>query len=232
MRTISVISCGLLLATVVMAGCGSPVEAQSSALTRTGANCTLTQGYWKTHPESWPVASLKLGSVSYSQAQLLSILNASVSGNGLIALAHQLIAAKLNVANGADPSAAAGSIAAADALVGALVVPPVGVGYLKPAATSALIGALDAYNSGTVGPGHCGDQPPPPPPPVCGNGKLEPGEECDDGNLSNGDGCSCTCTVEPPPPVCGNGKLEAGEECDDGNLSNGDGCSCDCLKEL
>lgn len=29
---------------------------------------------------------------------------------------------------------------------------------------------------------------------VCGNGKVEAGEECDDGNLKDGDGCSSTCT--------------------------------------
>ncbi len=32
--------------------------------------------------------------------------------------------------------------------------------------------------------------------PVCGNGIKESGEECDDGNLINGDGCSSTCTIE------------------------------------
>lgn len=32
---------------------------------------------------------------------------------------------------------------------------------------------------------------------VCGNGIVQPGEFCDDGNLSNGDGCSDSCTVEP-----------------------------------
>ena len=32
--------------------------------------------------------------------------------------------------------------------------------------------------------------------PVCGNGVLEQGEECDDGNLLNGDGCSATCAVD------------------------------------
>jgi len=30
----------------------------------------------------------------------------------------------------------------------------------------------------------------------CGNGNLEPGEECDDGNLANRDGCSSTCKIE------------------------------------
>ena len=34
------------------------------------------------------------------------------------------------------------------------------------------------------------------PPPGCGNGKLEPGEKCDDGNTADGDGCSKTCVVE------------------------------------
>jgi cysteine-rich repeat protein len=31
---------------------------------------------------------------------------------------------------------------------------------------------------------------------VCGNSKLEPGEECDDGNTLNADGCASNCTVE------------------------------------
>jgi cysteine-rich repeat protein len=30
----------------------------------------------------------------------------------------------------------------------------------------------------------------------CGNGVLQPGEECDDGNTVNGDGCSSTCQLE------------------------------------
>ena len=38
------------------------------------------------------------------------------------------------------------------------------------------------------------------PPPVCGNGMLEGDalreEECDDGNLTPGDGCSATCAHE------------------------------------
>jgi hypothetical protein len=118
-------------------------------------NCTYTQGYWKNHTNLWPVGSLTLGSVNYNAAQLLSILNQSVGGNGLISLAHQLIATKLNIANGADPSAIAATVANADALIGALVVPPVGAGALAPAATSALTQQLDDWNNGITGPGHC-----------------------------------------------------------------------------
>jgi cysteine-rich repeat protein len=31
---------------------------------------------------------------------------------------------------------------------------------------------------------------------VCGNGVLDPGEQCDDGNTANHDGCSAACTLE------------------------------------
>jgi hypothetical protein len=117
--------------------------------------CTFTQGYWKNHLSDWPVDSLTLGSVSYSSAQLLSIFGEPVAGNGLISLAHQLIAAKLNVANGASDAAIASTIAAADALIDSLQVPPVGAGYLEPSTTSGLTTTLDNYNKGIIGPGHC-----------------------------------------------------------------------------
>jgi len=35
---------------------------------------------------------------------------------------------------------------------------------------------------------------------VCGNDRLEFGEECDDGNLEDGDGCSLDCKIEETPP--------------------------------
>src|SRR5258705_5036 len=60
-------------------------------------NCTYTQGYWKNHPNAWPVTSLTLGTVNYTKAQLIQILEEDVNGNGLISLAHQLIAALLNI---------------------------------------------------------------------------------------------------------------------------------------
>jgi len=132
-----------------------------------GVGCTYTQGYWKTHgpvgcnPSSstnvWPVTSLQLGTVTYTDLQLCSILNTPAAGNGLISLAHQLIAAKLNIAHGANPSAVASFIASTDALIGGLVVPPAGSGSLAPAATSALNTALTNYNEGAIGPGHCGN---------------------------------------------------------------------------
>jgi hypothetical protein len=130
-----------------------------SGSTTSSTNCTYTQGYWKNHEEAWPVMSLTLGSVNYTKAQLLSILNQSVQGNGLVSLAHQLIAAKLNIAAGADGTDAAAASGAADALIGGLVVPPVGAGYIDPSDTSGLTQTLDDYNNGVIGPGHCGTVP-------------------------------------------------------------------------
>src|SRR5690606_6704952 len=48
--------------------------------------------------------------------------------------------------------------------------------------------------------GHDAAPPPPPPPPsgggLCGDGFLDQYEQCDDGNLQNGDGCSSGCLLE------------------------------------
>jgi hypothetical protein len=126
-------------------------------------SCTFSQGYWKTHgptatgnnSNEWPVSSLTLGNVTYTDLELQAILDTPAAGNGLISLAHQLIAAKLNVANGADDSAVASAIASADTLIGNLVIPPVGGGSLSPSATSSLTTTLTNYNEGLIGPGHC-----------------------------------------------------------------------------
>ena len=93
---------------------------------------------------------------------------------------------------------------------------------------------------------------------VCGNGVLDPGEACDDGNRVSGDGCSYDCLSNETCgngyvdyvkgemcddgnridgdacendctlPKCGNGIVDEGEDCDDGNTVDGDGCSSDC----
>jgi cysteine-rich repeat protein len=59
----------------------------------------------------------------------------------------------------------------------------------------------------------------------CGNGKLELGEACDDGNATSGDGCDVNCTATG----CGNGIATQGEACDDGNTTGGDGCERGCI---
>jgi cysteine-rich repeat protein len=73
----------------------------------------------------------------------------------------------------------------------------------------------------------------------CGDDYINPtrGEQCDDGNLDNGDGCDAMCRLEPGPgpggnpAVCGDGILQSPEQCDDGNTVGGDGCSATCKVE-
>jgi fibro-slime domain-containing protein len=75
-------------------------------------------------------------------------------------------------------------------------------------------------------------------PAPCGNALREGNEQCDDGNLDLGDGCSPLCKLEPScsngPCVsaCGDGVVLGTEACDDGNKRNGDGCADDCTIEI
>jgi cysteine-rich repeat protein len=78
-------------------------------------------------------------------------------------------------------------------------------------------------------------------PTLCGDGVVDAGEACDDGNNATGDGCNATCAIEAAytcsgspsvcVPNCGNGVINAGETCDDANILSGDGCSAACAIE-
>ncbi len=92
----------------------------------------------------------------------------------------------------------------------------------------------------------------------CGNGTLDPDEQCDCGSdpkklpgdcrapngmfFGDGTGCAKTCTREPRcldaagrtqacSTACGDGNIDPGEACDDGNLVPADGCSSTCTVE-
>jgi cysteine-rich repeat protein len=63
---------------------------------------------------------------------------------------------------------------------------------------------------------------------ICGDGDFQAGtEQCDDGNLIDGDGCSALCQLEQ----CGDNVVQPnlGETCDDANGINNDGCDNDCI---
>jgi cysteine-rich repeat protein len=73
----------------------------------------------------------------------------------------------------------------------------------------------------------------------CGDGHVDPLEQCDDGNVQNNDGCGSSCRVEISfkckgepslctPVICGDGKREGNEVCDDGNVDEDDDCSPTC----
>lgn len=71
------------------------------------------------------------------------------------------------------------------------------------------------------GPMETGDEVSPPLPPGCGNGVVDEGEVCDDGNDVDTDDCLSSCVR----PTCGDGIVHAGVEvCDDANADFTDAC--------
>jgi cysteine-rich repeat protein len=188
MRTLA---CFVFLVSMSLTACSGDYGSTESPIAYD--DCTLTQGYWKNHPGAWPVSTLTLGSVTYTKKEALTIFDQPVNSNGLISLAHQLMASKLNVAAGSSDTVA-GAIAQADAKIGGLVAPSIGNGRLTTTTTSSLVQTLDEYNTGKLGPGHCEGVGPAEC--VCGDGALHSGEECDDGNTVDGDGCSSHCRIE------------------------------------
>lgn len=131
--------------------------------------CTRTQGFWGNSPQGQalvkaffpPPATLALGLNSYTATQLDSILDLPVGGNAIVNLAHQLIAAKLNILNGASSSPILATINNADNVIGAFIIPPIAGGIVIPPATpigitmTALAADLDKYNNGLAGVPHC-----------------------------------------------------------------------------
>lgn len=137
-----------------------------SILVHVPANgCTLTIGYWKNHAGLGPQDNvlgqylpISLGSLSVtSEAQAVQILNFNGdASNGINKLYAQLLAAKLNIANGADGSAVASTISAADSFL-ATRTPASWSSLTRTQKNQVLSWAqtLDNYNNGIIGPGHC-----------------------------------------------------------------------------
>jgi len=164
----------LVIAAAALAACQGPdadqvreTEQAWVGVVDEGDGCTLTQGYWKNHDESWPVSSLTIGGDDYSAEELLDLPRTPTKGDASLILGHQLIAALLNVASGAGtPQDVADALAAADAWMAAAANQDAD-GRLPytvksgPAASdaTALADTLAQFNEGSIGPGHCGDGP-------------------------------------------------------------------------
>lgn len=121
----------------------------------TTGKCTRTHGYWKTHPELWPVNSLVLGTQTYSKTELLALLALNSQTDASITLARQLIAAKLNITNGSDPAPVASTIAASDAVLASYsgkLVYKVKTSSASGQVMVANAGVLTDYNTGLMTP--------------------------------------------------------------------------------
>lgn len=74
---------------------------------------TGTPGYWKNHPEAWPVDTLTVGGVVYTKAAAIAWLQ-QVSKDKTTTMFSSLASAKLNLMVGNDPSCVESTIALAD----------------------------------------------------------------------------------------------------------------------
>lgn len=74
-------------------------------------------------------------------------------------------------------------------------------------------------------------------PTLCGNNRVDPSEECDNGEMNGTPEGRCTTECRRPQdegpsgPVCGDGSVDEGEQCDDANPDLGDGCNDACSTE-
>jgi len=65
--------------------------------------CQRSHGYWKTDEEVWPVDWLEMGGVEYEFEELMAFLEYN-GPDATLVLAKQLVATKLNLARGSEPS--------------------------------------------------------------------------------------------------------------------------------
>lgn len=121
--------------------------------------CNRTPGYWKTHPEAWPVEEITIGGATYSKEEAIAIMEMPVKGDKTYTMFDALVAAKLNVLAGSDDSCVAGIILAADTWM--VTYGPVGSGVAAGGKTSpwrtgeSLYKILDQYNNGELCVPHC-----------------------------------------------------------------------------
>lgn len=80
--------------------------AEASWTTKILHPCTHphSMGYWKNHPEEWPVDRIEIGDTNYTKEKAINILEEANAKDATQMLAAQLIAAKLNRLSGACPN--------------------------------------------------------------------------------------------------------------------------------
>jgi hypothetical protein len=115
------------------------------------ADGTGTPGYWKNHPDAWPVDEITVGGVTYTKDEAIALLGTPGKGDKTYDMFRALVPAILNVLIGNDPSCIADTIVAADAW---LVTYPLGSGVKgklwNTSGGEELQSTLDAYNNGLL----------------------------------------------------------------------------------
>ncbi len=136
-------TCSLFIIAALAAG---PVVADCCCECQPG---TGTPGYWKNHPEAWPVEEITIGGETYSKEEAIEAMKAPVKGDKTLTLFPALVAAKLNVLIGNCDSCIADTIVDADAWMATY---PLGSGVAGSSDAwkcgEPLYCKLDAYNNG------------------------------------------------------------------------------------
>jgi hypothetical protein len=127
--------------------------------------CTLTQGHWKTHSEFGPAPYDLTWALLPSGASTTFFLSgktwygalwtAPSGGSAYYILAHQYMAASLNVLFGVTPTAAVSAALAGAATFFTTATPATSLTSAQRAALIAMAGTLASFNEGAIGPGHC-----------------------------------------------------------------------------
>ncbi len=116
-----------------------------------GGPGTGTPGYWKNHPDAWPVQKITIGGISYSKADAIKFMSLAEKGDKTKTVFRHLISAKLNVIIGNASDCIADEIMLADAW---MAVHPVCSGVSGSSAAWAAISGtateLDDYNNGRL----------------------------------------------------------------------------------
>jgi uncharacterized repeat protein (TIGR01451 family) len=113
---------------------------------------TGTPGYWKNHPEAWPVDEIEIGGITYTKDAAIAIMNQPVEGDKTFTIFNSLISAKLNILIGNEYSCIAETVVQADQWM-ADNGPP-GSGVLASSdeweTAEPLHETLDMYNNGEL----------------------------------------------------------------------------------
>ncbi|HET9266508.1 MAG TPA: SdrD B-like domain-containing protein [Vicinamibacterales bacterium] len=112
---------------------------------------TGTPGYWKNHPDAWPVSSITIGGITYTKAKAIEWLG-KVSKDKTTTMFSSLVSAKLNVIIGNEAGCIAGTILAADAWMASNgpVGSDVRASTAAWAAGEPLHKQMDEYNNGRL----------------------------------------------------------------------------------
>jgi hypothetical protein len=111
---------------------------------------TGTPGYWKNHANAWPVGSITIGGVSYAKNDAIRIMKRPVRRDMRIAMFKALVATKLNVMIGNDPSCISQEIIDADAWMAANAGDPVRANSAAWDIGEPIFRLLNHYNNGRL----------------------------------------------------------------------------------